>query len=204
MIDKIPIHWLHVQAYCEYQLYLEHVKGIEVEPTPEMQTGKEIHTALEEEHEKKAELEITTKDAIKKAAKDKVTLIGREIPVTGKHIYGLIDEIHFMPKQIVIIDDKPNDYPYFSNKKQVWGYCLAFEEQFKVKKTIFAAIRQSTTQEIIWQENFLDEHRNNVIESVNRILGIINGERTPEPTVKLNKCRSCRFGKSCEVFNKRF
>lgn len=30
--DKIPIHWLHSQAYCEYQIYLEYVKGMEAEP----------------------------------------------------------------------------------------------------------------------------------------------------------------------------
>jgi len=54
MNDKIPIHWLQSQTYCEYQICLEHVKGVKVEPTPEMNYGKEAHAILEENHKKKA------------------------------------------------------------------------------------------------------------------------------------------------------
>lgn len=95
MNDKIPIHWLHSQAYCEYQIYLEHVKRIEVEPTPEMNEVKEVHTILED-HKKKAKFKLSINDALRKSQKEKITLIGREIPVTANYLYGLIDEVHFM------------------------------------------------------------------------------------------------------------
>ena len=31
--SHVPIHLLHTQAYCEHQIFLEYVKGIEVAPT---------------------------------------------------------------------------------------------------------------------------------------------------------------------------
>jgi len=203
MNNKIPIHWLHSQAYCEYQIYLEHVKGIEVEPTPEMNEGKEVHAILEEDHKKKAKLKLSIIDALKKSQKEKITLVGREIPVRGNYLYGLIDEVHFMPTQIIIIDDKPNNYPYMTNKKQVWGYCLAFKEQFKIKIPLIACIRQRDTQKIIWRENFSDEHKKIVLESVERILGILNGNRKPEHTSNFNKCKSCRLKNVCDIYKMR-
>ena len=203
MNGKIPIHWLHSQAYCEYQIYLEHVKGIKVAPTPEMNNGKEIHSLLEENHKKKAKLKLSTKDALEKSQKEKIILIGREIPVSGNYLYGLIDEVHFTPNRIVIIDDKPNNYPYMTNKKQVWGYCLAFEEQFKAKLPLVACIRHRDTKRIIWKEIFSDAHRNIVLESVERILGIINLNKKAKPTNKPSKCKSCRLREVCDIYRMR-
>ena len=34
--NNFPISWLNQQGYCEYQLYLENMKGIETQPTPAM------------------------------------------------------------------------------------------------------------------------------------------------------------------------
>ena len=31
--NNFPISWLNKQGYCEYQIYLEHMKGIETQPT---------------------------------------------------------------------------------------------------------------------------------------------------------------------------
>lgn len=198
---KIPIHWLHSQAYCEYQIYLEYVRGVEVEPTIEMRIGKNVHLLLEEEHEKKAELKLTVENAIKKAQEEKIVLVGREIPVIGNRLYGSIDEAHFMPDQIVIIDDKPNSVPFLSNKQQVWGYCLAFQEQFNPDIPIVACLRHRDTQEIIWKELFSEEQKNMVLESIERVLGIINKEITPKPTDNVNKCRNCKLRDDCDVYN---
>ncbi|MEM2918856.1 MAG: CRISPR-associated protein Cas4 [Candidatus Altiarchaeota archaeon] len=197
MKSKIPIHLLNTFAYCEYQIYLEKVKGIEVEPTIEMQKGKETHSFLEEEHLKKAELELTVDQAIKKAILDNVKIIGREIPVSGEHIYGLIDEAHFMPYKILIIDDKPGNFPYFSSKLQLWGYCLAFQQQYKVSLPIFACLRNRDTQQLIWDEKFSDEQKDIVINSINRIFGILNGNIKPIPAKKESKCKKCRFKQFC-------
>lgn len=203
-INRIPIHWLHSQAYCEHQIYLEHVKGIEVEPTTEMQKGKEIHTILEEDHKKRAKLRLSVHDALKKSQKEKIRLIGREVPVIGNSLYGLIDEVHFMPNQILIIDDKPGNFAFITHKKQIWGYCLAFQEQFNPNLPLIACLRQRDTKKIIWKDNFSDEHKNIVLESVERILGILNETRKPEPTSKLNKCKSCRLKGICDVYKRRF
>lgn len=45
--DMFPISWLHKQEYCEYQIFLENVKGINVKPTKEMIEGKLVHKSLE-------------------------------------------------------------------------------------------------------------------------------------------------------------
>ena len=45
----LHISWPYAQDYCEYQLYLEHVKGISVDPTSAMVTGSREHQRLEEE-----------------------------------------------------------------------------------------------------------------------------------------------------------
>jgi hypothetical protein len=34
-----PISWLQKQDYCEYQIYLENVRGIKAEPTKAMAQG---------------------------------------------------------------------------------------------------------------------------------------------------------------------
>lgn len=201
MIEKIPISLLHSQVYCEYQIFLERVRGIEVEPTEEMKVGKEVHSLLEDEHKKRAKLELSIPDAMKKSIKEKITLIGREIRVFGNLLYGKIDEVHFMPSQIIIIDDKPNDYPYLSNKKQIWGYCLAFEEHFNPGLPLLATLRQRDTQEIFWEKEFIDEDKDMVLESAQRILDVLNGKRQPEPTLNIKKCRSCRHKDGCDKCN---
>lgn len=200
---KIPISWLHSHDYCEHQIYLEHVLGLKVEPTPEMIEGKEIHTILEEEHLKEAKLELTVEDAMKKSVKEKITLIGREIPVETDKIYGLIDEVHFTPNQIIVIDDKPNNYPFLSNKKQIWGYCLAFEQQFKPSLPLLGCLRNRDSKEIVWQELFSDKHRKIVEECVDRISGILNGCLKPEATDNINKCFSCKLNIFCGLYSKR-
>jgi hypothetical protein len=77
----IPIHWLHTHAYCEYQIYLEKGLGIEAPPTVEMLAGAEKHSFLDEEHEKKAELDLTVSEASTKAQLEAISLISRDISV---------------------------------------------------------------------------------------------------------------------------
>jgi hypothetical protein len=49
-----PISWLHKQEYCEYQIYLENVKGIKVIPTRAMVEGKKGHEQLYDQFKKEA------------------------------------------------------------------------------------------------------------------------------------------------------
>ena len=43
--NNFSISWLNKMGYCEYQLYLEHLKGIEAPDTPQMTKGTTEHKA---------------------------------------------------------------------------------------------------------------------------------------------------------------
>ena len=199
MQTKIPVHWLHSHAYCEYQIYLEKVKGIEPEMTLEVQQGLEAHAILDEQHKEAAELELTVTDALVKAQREGIVLTAREVFVEGAHLIGRIDEVVFMPDRIIIIDDKPGDIAWPSSKMQSWGYCLAFEEQYKPELPIIAVLRNRDTGKEIWTQDFTKEQRQDVLVTVNRILEILQGKITPASTRNPNKCRACRFKSSCDT-----
>ncbi len=195
--SKIPISWLHTQGYCEYQIQLEYVQKIKSKPTKAMQLGKKIHEKLEEDHKEKADLKLSTEGALSKVKEEKVTLICRELPIEGTNIYGIIDEVQLNPDQIRIIDDKPGQIAYISMKKQVWGYCLAFQEKFNPDQAIIACLRNRDTQEVIWEKNFSTEDNELVQKAIDRIMGILNQTKEAIPTGNPNKCQKCRFQTQC-------
>ena len=199
----IPIHWLHTHAYCEYQIYLEKALGIETPPTLEMLAGAEKHAILDEEHEKKAEVELTVSEASTKAQLEAVSLVSRDISVRGTALYGRIDEVVFEPTRIIIIDDKPSAQPYFTNKVQVWGYCQAFAETYAPKVPLFGALRQEDTASIVWLEEFLEDHSRLVNVAVNRIRAILGGTENPQSAGNSRKCQPCRFKESCPACAKK-
>ena len=201
---KIPIHWLHSHAYCEYQIFLKHVKGVKIAPTAAMMMGAKRHSVLEVEHKEKATEELSVDDALKKSRDEKIVLIAREVPVAWSQLKGKIDEIHFMSDQIIILDDKPNTVAWDSNKVQVWGYCLAFQEQFRPKLPISALLRHRDTQKTVWEEVFTEDHRDRVLVAIERISGIMNGESEPEPTDNINKCRRCSLNNVCDGKRNKF
>ena len=195
----IPVHWLHTHAYCEYQIYLEKVQGLEAPPTAKMLIGAEQHAILDKEHEQKAELDLTVKEAAAKAQLEAVSLISRDVSVKGTALYGRIDEVVFEPTRIVIIDDKPSSQPYFTNKVQVWGYCQAFQETYQPNLPLFGALRQENTGDIVWLEEFLKDHAMLVTTTVDRIHAILSGVEKPQPAGNSRKCKPCRFKESCPV-----
>lgn len=194
---RIPVHWLHTHAYCELQIYLEKVQGLEAPPTVEMLVGSEKHAILDEEHEKKAELDLTVNEASTKAQLEAISLISRDIYVRGTALYGRIDEVVFEPARIIIIDDKPSAQPYFTNKVQVWGYCQAFQEMYQPNLPLFGALRQEDTGDIVWLEEFLADHVMLIRRTVDRIRAILSGIESPEPAGNSRKCKPCRFKESC-------
>jgi CRISPR/Cas system-associated exonuclease Cas4 (RecB family) len=193
----IPIHWLHSYGYCEYQLFLEKAVGIEAPPTAEMLAGSAEHRLLDEEHEKKAEIELTIDAAAEKAQTEEVSLVSRDVFVKGVALYGRIDEIVFEPNRIVIIDDKPSAKPYFNNKIQVWGYCQAFRQSYDVRLPLFGALRQEKSGDIVWLERFQKESDSLVDAAVRRIRAVLSGAAKPSTNVTVNRCRPCRFKESC-------
>ena len=103
----LHISWLYAQDYCEYQLYLEHVKGVTVEATQAMVEGSDEHQRLEDEFLAKAELEYTFEEAVEESRRTPIS--SRELYVEDRslNIRGYIDELLMSPYGFTVIDDKP-------------------------------------------------------------------------------------------------
>lgn len=200
---KIPISMLHTQAYCEYQIFLDAVKGIEVGRSAAMIEGSLDHAVLDEEHAAKATVAMSLEEALTASAKKKVICIMRDITVMNKYLKGKIDEIHIGPNFITIIDDKPikDGRVWPPDKKQVWGYCWAYSDQYKPDRPLYGAVRDrraADAQDFAWQEPFTEAERLAAEETSIRILDILKGTREAVPTKKPQKCRPCRFKEACD------
>jgi|WetSurMetagenome_2_1015567.scaffolds.fasta_scaffold129719_2 CRISPR-associated exonuclease Cas4 len=195
----IPVHWLHTHAYCEYQLFLEKAIGVDTPPTPEMLSGSSQHELLDVEHKKKADIELTTVEAVEKARTEGVFLVARDLFVKGTALFGRIDEIVFEPDRIVIIDDKPGPRPYFSNKIQVWGYCTAFRQMYHPDLPLYGALREEGTGKFVWLEWFREDQAGLVDAMVRRIQSVLNGSEEPQTNASVRRCRPCRFKNRCPV-----
>ena len=101
-----PISWLHKQDFCEYQIYLENIKGIKIEPTKAMVEGKVEHQALFNQFAKQA-VPATLEEVLAESKIAKV--LSREFRVMDitHGVYGFIDEVWLTPDSFVVIDDNP-------------------------------------------------------------------------------------------------
>jgi CRISPR-associated exonuclease Cas4 len=196
--DRIPISWLHSYGYCEYQIYLEHVRGIEAGETPEMREGRQVHAAMDEAHKAAAEVELGIDEAMARSQKEQLVLSAREVQVRGEQLIGVIDEVVFFPDRLMIVDDKPGDIAWLGSKMQAWGYCLAFQQQWQPDLPIVAGIRNRETGYEVWAEPFTRRHRQTVVRAVSRIRQILDGEAIPRGAGNPRKCRACRFRDSCD------
>lgn len=195
--NNFSISWLNQMAYCEQQLNLQYLKGIETKRTKEMKQGTIEHKNLEDkflETAKKAPLE----EIINISHKEKT--ISREMFVLSKNygIRGFIDEIWMMPEKIIIIDDKPGKKVYSSAINQIRAYCLAFKDMTNEKRQFIGAIRERGTDNIIYQEEFDENVEANIKEQIKRLHGLFEGTKPFIPTKNPNKCKSCRFQSYCE------
>jgi len=196
--DRIPISWLHSYGYCEYQIYLEHVRGIEAGETPEMREGRQVHAAMDEAHKAAAEVELGIDEAMARSQKEQLVLSAREVQVRGEQLIGVIDEVVFFPDRLMIVDDKPGDIAWLGSKMQAWGYCLAFQQQWQPDLPIVAGIRNRETGYEVWAEPFTRRHRQTVVRAVSRIRQILDGEAIARGAGNPRKCRACRFRDSCD------
>ena len=195
----IPINWLHTQEFCEYQLFLENIKGIKVDPTRAMVDGKREHERLEKDFLEKA-VPATFSEMIEES-KTKI-IVTREFQVVSKkyEIYGLIDEVLLTPLKFIVIDDKPGSKKYLSNIHQVYGYCLAFKEMVRQvdQRPIIAALRTRGTKYVYWDSAFNKNSENEIIEVINHVHGLFSGKEQFNSTNNVNKCRACRFKMNCD------
>ena len=197
--NNFPISWLNKQGYCEYQIYLEHMKGIETASTPEMTHGSNIHQQLEDIFKKDA-TPTTFEDAVE-ASKETASM-SRECFVVAPElgIRGYIDEIWMKPDEIVIIDDKPGRTPYQSTMNQVRAYSLAFKNMTDDDRVIKSALRERGTSNIFWIEVFTPEVEKEIKFTIQRMQGLLDGSKPFIPTKNPNKCRSCRYKRYCEHY----
>ena len=195
--NNFPISWLNQQGYCEYQLYLEYMKGIQTKPTPAMTHGSQVHQELEDIFKKDS-----TPTTFEKAVEDSKTdaIMSRECYVVAPRygIRGFIDEIWMKPDEVVIIDDKPGRTPYESTMNQVRAYCLAYKDMTGDERKIKAALRERGTSNLFWIEIFSPEVEKSIEFTINRMQGLFDGTKPFIPTKNPKKCRSCRFKKDCE------
>lgn len=199
--NNFPISWLNQQGYCEYQLYLEYMKGIETPATPEMTHGSNIHHQLEDIF-KQDSTPATFEEAVE-ASKTDATM-SREVFVIAPEygIRGYIDEIWMKPDEIVIIDDKPGRTPYNSTMNQVRAYCLAFKSMTGDTRKMKAALRERGTENLFWIEIFTPEIEKQIKFTIDRMQGLFDGTKPFVPTKNANKCRSCRYKRYCEHYKK--
>ena len=199
----LHISWLYAQDYCEYQLYLDQVKGVEVDDTPAMVEGSAEHQRLEDEFLAKAEAEYTFEEAVEESQKTPIT--SRELYVEDRSlgIRGYIDELILNPDGFTVIDDKPvgrTGKVYPSSKHQVYGYCMALKNMLAPdeQRPITAAVRARGSDRIVWSEAFDTKAEKKVQRLIKRVHGLIDGDIPFKSATQAYKCRPCRFFDVCD------
>lgn len=194
-----PISWLHKQDFCEYQIYIENVKGIKVKPTKAMTEGKQEHDALFKQFA--IEAKPATIEEILTESK-KVKVLSREFRVEDiiHGVFGYIDEVWLTPESFVVIDDKPGTKTFLSNIHQIYGYCLAFKTIIEAgdNRQVIAALREKGTNNVYWNAPFNQPAEEEIVAVVNRIHDLLSGKEQFQPTNNPNKCRSCKLNNHCD------
>ncbi len=195
--NNFPISWLNQQGYCEYQIYLQYMKGIETSPTQAMIRGTEVHNQLEEKFSETATP--ATFDEVVEMSKTEATVTRECFVLSAEYgIRGFIDEIWMTPEEIVIIDDKPGSKAFSSTINQVRAYCLAFKSMTKDTRTIKGGLRQRGTDNIFWSEEFDAGVEDEIKFTINRMHSLFEGQKPFLATKNPNKCKSCRYQSYCE------
>ncbi len=204
LLDNSGSPWFAIsefqqQAYCEVQLKYKWA-GIKI-VTPKMAKGTEIHNQLLEKFKKETKdlEEITVWDALKAASVGK-TSIARELAVRSSNfkLYGVIDQIEIGPGGIVIIDDKPCEYPYYSAKVQLFLYAIAFKDFYRPEMDITVRMRHRDKGNIVWEEILTEEIFEQMTERIQRMTELVLGERDFEPTKNPKKCINCSYKDVCK------
>ncbi|WP_407381155.1 PD-(D/E)XK nuclease family protein [Methanobrevibacter sp.] len=195
--NNFPISWLNQQGYCEYQIYLQYMKGIKTSPTSAIQKGTHVHNKLEEKFMEDATP--ATFDEVVEMSKSQATVSRECFVISPEHgIRGFIDEIWMTPDEIVIIDDKPGTRAFPSTINQMRAYCLAFKSMTNEKRPIKGGLRQRGSDTIFWSEEFDDNAEKQILFTINRMHALFEGQKPFMATKNPNKCKSCRYQSYCE------
>ena len=194
--NNFPISWLNQQGYCEYQIYLQYMKGIETSPTSAMIKGSKVHNQLEEKFNETATP--ATFDEVVEMSKSEATITRECFVLSPEYgIRGFIDEIWMTPEEIIIIDDKPGTKAFPSTINQVRAYCLAFKSMTNDERTIKGGLRKRGTDNIFWSEEFDAKVEKEIKFTINRMHSLFEGQKPFIATKNPNKCKSCRYQSYC-------
>lgn len=198
----VKVSDLHTQAYCEYQLNFQW-KGVRI-VSEHMEQGTKRHEELEAEHKEKMKdaPQVTLEKAIQNTSLGKES-IGREVFVKSDtySIIGKIDEILISPEGIFIIDDKPTDFAYLSDKSQARAYAICIYDEYENiilanNLKVYSVIRNRDSGDTIWSEEFTAKIKAETLERVERIRKLAKGEIPFIPTKNPNKCKVCQYHKA--------
>lgn len=197
----VAASWINSALYCELGLYLEKVGGAEVVETEAMRRGTERHEERDREFREEAEaveksMAEASRDAV--AAERKVMFSEESMASTEHRVYGVVDRLVVTPERVVAVDLKPKkDRVYRSQKFQALAYGVMAEEHLGLELPVFGAVgNRDEPGEVLWR-GALEEHRGNLLETVDRIRGVLLEEREPVPTRNENKCRACSVVDEC-------
>ena len=195
--NNFPINWLNQQEYCEYQIYLEHIKCIKTQTTPSITQGSKIHEQLDDIF-KQASTPISFENAVESSKKE--ASMSREVFVISPDygIRGHIDEIWMKPDEIMVIKDEPGRTPYDSAMNHVRASGLAYKDMAGDSRKIKCALRERGSENLFWIEVFSKEVENQIKNTVNRMHELLDELKPFVPTKNPNKCKSCRFKNNCK------
>lgn len=204
-IDESENSWIaisefHQQAFCEFQLKHKW-EGI-IKETEEMRIGSDIHEErlrkfLEETEEAE---KVRVEDAIKRAIENGERFSTRELLIISLtfRIYGSIDSVEIGPDGILIIDEKPSEYPFISDKAQLIAYAIAFKDRYRPPLDIFIIMKNRDKGDIVWEEILTQNLVDFMLERIDRLHNLALGKREFEPTLNSKKCLKCAYKDVCE------
>ena len=199
----LHISWLYAQDYCEYQLYLDQVKGVQVDDTPAMLEGSAEHQRLEDEFLARARVEYTFEEAVEESKSTPISSRELYVEDASRGIRGYIDELILEPTGFTVIDDKPvgrTGKVYPSSKHQEYGYCMALKSMLRPdeKRLVTAAVRARGSDRIVWSGVFDIKAERKIQRLIKRVHGLIDGDIEFKSSTHAYKCRPCRFYDVCE------
>lgn len=199
----VAASWIGSALYCEHGLYLEKVEDIEAEVTEAMRTGTAEHERRHGEFQSRAEeTDLSLREASEEAVEEEEVVQFSEVPLRhdGHRVYGKADRVKVFPGRMEALDFKnvAGGKVYASQRFQALSYALMLEDTLGLDLSTYAVVLDRETGEEAWREP-LDPRRRDVLDCIDRVRGVLLGDRRPEPTTNGNKCRKCTLLDSCGV-----
>lgn len=201
---RVQASWFHVQGFCEYQLYLVLARRIRKLDSEDTLAGEKLHSDLDR-NLPTADVGVSNlSERVTFAKENSKPFIVREVDLTGFSLNGRADCIEYHLDRVVIADNKPRPptgEPFHGDRRQLLAYCLMFQEQFPYLGLPIVAQFRDYNDVTYWSHEFNNMDKEEVKETTQRILSILNECRIPVPVSfkNRNKCKDCRYFSQCDA-----